>query len=294
MNIFIDHNQNCHFETVFSYIDLLSNKNTNIKCVPIIKNLPEPSEKNTITFRGDFISNDKYKSAHILKWNYKCELLIDNKFDQDKTYEKHDFVIIDTVYKETSKDLIKYKNDDKFLLICHTKTKVYNDWDNVYYLTPMGDRYIIPHYFPFYKKTKKKTNLYIVQGSLQEKRRNYKSLVNIFKKYKDKEFTIRIIGKGGKLPSCLEPYMAKIDFRNNLNFHAYHQMFNEVAYILPLLDETFDHEYFNRKHSSSISYGIGYNMKYIAHSKLKTIYPGINGFFYDNLNDFVDIFGKSL
>ena len=211
----------------------------------------------------------------------------------DETYDKYDYVIIDTVYPEMSEELVKYKNDEKFLLICHTKDNVYDDWENVYYLTSMGKRYIIPCYFPFYDKTKRKKNLYIVQGSLQEKRRNYKSLVNIFEKYKDKDFTIRIIGKGNKLPSCLDKYMDKIDFRNNLNFHEYHKMFNDVTYILPLLDETFEHKYFTGKHSSSISYGIGFGLNFIGHLRLKKIYGDIEGYFYDNIDEFVDVFGKS-
>ena len=118
-------------------------------------------------------------------------------------------------------------------------------------------------------------------------------LLNIFENFPNRDFKIRIIGKGKALPTFLTKYENKIDFLNNKNFIEYHKAFNGISYILPLVDETFKHEYFLTKYTSSISYGIGYKIPFLAHRKLQKIY-NIEGFFYKNTQEFTKIFGKTL
>ena len=284
MNVFINHNQNTHFEILFSILNYLLNSNTNIIFNPPIK----LSHSNTkrIILKKDYINSCKYKLGYFKKID---KLEIDNMKENE-----FDFCITTTIYPYMFDELVKYKNNIKYLFICHTIDDCYNDWNNVYYHTPLAKRYFIPDFFPFYDKKVSKSipKVYLIQGSINIKRRNYKCLVDILEKYKNDNFKIRILGKGKELP-YLNKFKDKIEFLNNKNFIEYHKFFNDASYILPLIDESYKHEYFSKKYTSSISYGLGYKLPFIAHIKLKKIYP-IKGYFYSNLQEFIEIFGKTL
>jgi len=289
--IYINHNQKAHFEILFSIIDYLTNPKSTIEFIPPIKHIYPFLYNSKIILKPEFIETDKYKKKFFSNNYTDINLEINSEIFIEQIY---DFNIITTVYPEMIDELKIYKNDSRFLLISHEINDCFDEWNNVYYHMPLGKRYFIPNYFPFYKNLPKSCpKIYIVQGSINLKRRNYYSLIPIFEKYEKDNFVIRILGKGRELPNFLVKYKNKIQFLNDKNFVEYHNYFNDVSFILPLIDNSFNHLYFTKKYTSSIAYGMGYNIPFIAHTKLKEIYP-IQGYFYSSQKDFIDKFGLTL
>ena len=192
--IYINHNQKAHFEILFSIIDYLTNPKSTIEFIPPIKNIYPFLYNSKIILKPEFIEPDKYKKKFFSDNYTDINLEINSEIFIDQIY---DFNIITTVYPEMIDELKLYKNDSRFLLISHEISDCFDDWNNVYYHMPLGKRYFIPHYFPFYKNLpKSNTKIYIVQGSINLKRRNYYSLISIFEKYERDNFIIRILGRG--------------------------------------------------------------------------------------------------
>lgn len=175
------------------------------------------------------------------------------------------------LYKENEKSI---RTQHNMFYISHDAVPELVKYRNVFFLTPLAKtrRYLLPLILPPINKIKSQIPIFIIQGKIEEKRRDYRSLIPIFEKYKDRQFQIKIVGKG-RLPTYLKPYEDKIILKNNLNFIDYHKEFNDVFCILPLIDDYFEHKYFKNKYSSSISYGLGYNLMFLCHTKLKKIYP---------------------
>ena len=158
---------------------------------------------------------------------------------------------------------------------------------NIYFLTPLcGDNnYIIPSTLPVVSKVKTDIPILCIQGNLDEKRRNYKSMECIFESFKKYDFKVKIIGKGS-LPKYLEKYKDKIIFEPNLGFSKYHEEFKDVYVILALIDETFEHNYFNTQLTSSISYSIEYDIPILYYTKLHDIYKLKNSVVYSSDKEF--------
>ena len=76
----------------------------------------------------------------------------------------------------------------------------------------------------------------------------------------------------GKIPNELKKYNDKLIFKRYYRFVDFHKEFLDTFCILPLIDDSFQHNYFNNTLTSSISYGLGYNLLFLCHTKLKNIY----------------------
>jgi hypothetical protein len=166
---------------------------------------------------------------------------------------------------------------------------------HIFFLSPLCncDRYFIPTILPPIAKIKTKFPVFAVQGNITEARRNYKSLIPIFQTYKHRQFIIKFIGRGS-MPVYLIPFMDKIVTCLNLNFIEYHEKFNDVYAILPLIDDTFNHSYYTTSLTSSISYGKGYDLRFICSKMLKDIYMLDNAITYSNQDEMVEAFGQAL
>ena len=164
---------------------------------------------------------------------------------------------------------------------------------NVYYLTPLcgNNNYIIPYVLPKIQKKKGTIPVFCVQGNIDEKRRNFRSLIPLFENFKNKDFIVKIIGKG-QLPYYLEKYKDKIRIESNLNFIDYHKAFEDVYVILALIDDTFEHNYFTTQLTSSISYSIGYDIPILYFIKLNDIYKLKNSIVYNSQGEMVEKFGS--
>lgn len=92
----------------------------------------------------------------------------------------------------------------------------------------------------------------------------------------------------------LLPFASRINFCANLEFIQYHLAFANVDVLCPLVDDTFKHDYFTDKLTSSVSYGMGYNLYFVCHEKLQSIYGLKNCFVYtDPTTDMMDAFERA-
>ena len=252
MKILIFNPHDFHYEIIESvlfYIDKFINninKNTISFVLSIYKN-----NKSFINY-----IKEKYNNLSIINKNENCS---------------YDYKINISIYP---KDIEKIKKSKNIFYISHRVDSIFDKFDNVFYLTPLNNskKYIIPNILPYQDlKINKNQPIFIVQGNIDIKRKNYKSLIPILEKFKDIDFKIKILGRG-KIPNELKKYNNKLIFKRYYRFKDYHKEFLDTFCILPLIDESFEHNYFNNTLTSSISYGLGYNLLFLCHYKLKDIY----------------------
>ena len=115
----------------------------------------------------------------------------------------------------------------------------------------------------------------VIQGSLV--RRDWSLLAAMLHGLRElraaQPFIIRIVGKGEQLPKCLEPYKDWIDLRLNLDFKQYHQSFADAHAIMTCTSKADNMAgYYTSKLSSSLSYGLAYNLPIICDQELSRAY----------------------
>lgn len=204
-----------------------------------------------------------------------------------------DFYINCTVYDRDYKNMVKYPTNRKY--IAHEITGNLLSNPNVYFLSPLSRRNVIlADKLPF--SHLKKTGdlpIYIIQGNLNENRRNLSLLKKILDSTYDKKFVIKLVGKG-HLPHELIPYKDKIVLRNNLNFVDFHKEFLDAYCILPLITRNSHPQYYNTKLTSTINYARGYNLKCLIDQDLQCIYNLRNVAVFEDVNDIHTKFKETL
>lgn len=189
-----------------------------------------------------------------------------------------------------------FKQDGKHFYISHEICPELEDKKNIYFLTPLARQNLSFYYLPFREfvgKIKKKMPIYIVQGNLEEKRRDFYLLVNILRQNYPFPFYIKLIGRG-KIPSVLKPFSKKIILKNNLEFQDYHQEFLDGYCLLTLTSKEKTPSYYNNKLTSSINYIKGYKLKCILDKDLQDIYHLKNSYVYDSRDKIGTLFYQSL
>jgi hypothetical protein len=274
IKILIIHNYNFHYEIIESIINFFPTKILNL------------SNTHKIFYDIKYNFNNTSFEEYINK-NYN-----NINFTKDEVCI-YDYIIYDTIYNT---DKLKLNNKKEYYIL-HSLNPKFNNINNIIYLMPFSkyNSYFIPYILPFNNLQKIKTDIpcladdssigkvpiFIIQGCLE--RRNLIQLTKIFEKYKNKDFFIKIIGKSNNgLPKYLLKYQKKIIFRPNLNFIDYHKEFLDCTAILPLVEPDFNSDYFKNKLTSSISYGIGYNLKFFCFETFKYIYKLTNCITYCN------------
>lgn len=205
-----------------------------------------------------------------------------------------DYCINCTIYDVDFGSLNKNKNSN-IKYISHEITDRLKKNPNVYFLTPLSkSNYIYTDILPFSdNKIKSNIPIYIIQGNLDERRRNYKLLVKILSNNYKHDFIIKLLGKG-RLPNCLEKYKNKILLRNNLNFINYHKELLNAYCILPLISKKSHPKYYNIKLTSTINYARGYKLKCLIDKDLQEIYNLDDVEVYNNINDISNHFSNTL
>jgi len=256
----------------------------------------------------------KYDIILKIKKNKNFNIYLENILTDDyiiyinKTYpsikinqkiENYDYKIYTTFY---FKELDKYKNQinnpSKYFFICHEVNDNLKKYNNVFYLTPLcnTNNLIYADILPKINKKKNQSDnlpIYIVQGRIGTLRRNPTLLFNILKISYNYLFKIKIIGRGN-LPKILEPFKDKIIFKKDLTFEEYHNEFNDVYCILPLISKKSHPQYYTNKLTSSINYARAYNLKCIIDKDLQDIYHLNNVEIYNDENDITNPFMKTL
>lgn len=195
----------------------------------------------------------------------------------------YDYYVNCTVYEKDFKKI--NKNDKNKLYISHRATKELDNYANIYCLTPLAKRYIYCDILPFCDTKKIKTRIpnYIIQGNLNQRRRNLNLLIQILSHKYEHSFKIKMIGRG-KLPNELIKFKDKIILKNNLNFIDYHKEFLDGYCILPLITKKSHPKYYSTTLTSTINYAKAYNLKCLIDKDLQNIY---------NLNN-VEIFTDNI
>lgn len=203
-----------------------------------------------------------------IKNKYKNIKFVNNKID-------FDYYIDCTVYDKAfigadGFEQLSLNKNKKY--IAHEISNRLKTNPNVYYLTPLaGQNFFRADYLPFFDKKEKPKPIYIIQGNLNQNRRNLSLLIDILKDTYQYDFIIKLVGKGF-LPPELEPYKDKILLKNNLNFIDYHKEFLDAWCILPLITKESHPQYYTNKLTSTINYCTGYDIKAIIDEDLQKIY----------------------
>ena len=221
---------------------------------------------------------------------------IETKYPQIifKNINNYDYYINCTIYDKDFDYLDKNINSNK-KYISHEITDRLKTNLNVWYLTPFAKINIIKaNILPFFNKnTSYKIPIYIIQGNLNQNRRNLSLLIKILDNIYNFNFIIKLVGRG-VLPPELKKYEDKIVLKNNLNFIDFHKEFSNAYCIIPLITKKSHPQYYTKKLTSSINYASGYNLKCLIDDDLQNIYKLNNVEIFKNEYDIANAFKNTL
>lgn len=249
------------------------------------------------------------------------EFTITNK---NPNFSEYNIIIITTYYPDKFpfleiKTFTKLENTQVFLII-HEHHKKFIDEKpltnkthlNLLYLTPHGYQlsqdktnfnsfYLLPIIFQTPEHAEildNKPLRILIQGNIQEKRRNYQTLIKLASKFKDRNFVFIIVGRGDKTIREIfkksTEYDTKFKIFLNLKEKDFYHKIRTCHFIMPLVDETYNHRYFQSKLTSSITIGIGHTLPMIIHTKLADIYEIKDQFIYDSFDTVENAFQSAL
>ena len=91
----------------------------------------------------------------------------------------------------------------------------------------------------------------------------------------------------------LHTYSDKIILKRNLNFQDYHREFLDCYGIIPLISKEENASYYKNKLTSSINYGLAYDLWFLIDKDLQEIYNLKKSKIYtDNIDDIFEFFLK--
>ncbi|KAL3783599.1 hypothetical protein HJC23_002103 [Cyclotella cryptica] len=220
-------------------------------------------------------------------------------------------------------DYLEKLNDERHIFICHNDAPIVEGANNVYFLTPLHNRYMVPSFFPptivarserMLRKHPNVEPVFLVLGSFHvtsgNPKRNIESLKRALSMHRDKNFTVHFLGGGSNNQSndTLVKFVednfgenwAKIKLTPNSEADVFMSNVGNADVILPLVDETnFPLEYQRGKRlNSAISWGLGFNKRMVVYRPLAEVF-GIreqHGMYwlYDNATHFSVAFGDCL
>jgi len=212
-----------------------------------------------------------------------------------KNIHIYDYKIECTIYPSSYNE-IKNRDPKKYFYISHRVYKKFLNMSNIYFLTPLcnNKRYIYANILPYTdKKIKSAVPIYVIQGSIDKSRRNYNLLEKILKFKTNFKYKIKVVGKG-KLDAKFNKYNDKLIIKNNLSFSMYHQQFLNCYCIIPLILKQSHPKYYLNTLTSTINYGKAYNLKFLIDIDLQKIYKLNNVEIFNNEDDIVEAFEKTL
>jgi hypothetical protein len=228
--------------------------------------------------------------------NYSFTQYIKKKYPkiQLKVPSNCDYYINCTIYPYNYNS-IKNKDPNKYFYICHEINKIFDDMNNVYFLTELGKRYIYADILPFQNEKKVNNNIpiFCIQGSIEKNRRNFELLEKILQKKYDYNYKIKIIGFGN-LDTKFNKYNNNIIVKNNLDFINYHKELLDCYCIIPLITKKSHPHYYSHKLTSSISYAKAYNLKCLIDKDLQDIYNLPDTEIFNDENNVAEAFERIL
>jgi len=179
-------------------------------------------------------------------------------------------------------EAINHKKHWIISLAPHVHEKVQKLTSRSVCLLPIYFGPIRPQKFPVYDPTKVR---FVIQGSVEFIRRNYKSMFDVISQCINKgkrNFEVLFIGKANghnlrKIKQLVNKELRQnVKLIFNCNYEQFIKHVRNQNWILPLVDSTFKHTYFTLKLTSSISMGVGNAIPLILHKQLADIYSLTN------------------
>ena len=260
----------------------------------------------------------KCKNANIYKLNYQNPHapIRSPSLPIEKKWETYDLIImgtgepVDRIHK-----LMSIKNKNKSMIV-HNYHKQYDTLpfktillaDFIkQQLNATNSIVINPYYCGEVNfNDKPNTKIFCIQGNFQSKKRNYKSLIEAVLKLKQDgltsdDFKIEIIGRYnhkdikwhnfGTEGESFDNTIIKLKIDNYFNRPAKEYMYPEYLdkminsrYILPLIDNTHSHKFFQNSCTSSINLGIACLCIPVINNQLAELYNIDFGYQYENNN----------
>jgi len=264
--------------------------------------------KNSVNYHYEIIESVIKNYKLIINNNEIDEIIYINCFD-DEIFKKYilskynnvifeipksfDYFINCTIYTKHIKNI--KKNSLKHFYICHDCDPII-DYSNIFYLSPFGgkNKYFKCDVLPYSEqKIQSDIPIYIIQGNIEKKRRDFSLLKTILETKFKYDFKIKIVGKG-ILDNEFDKYQDKLILKHDLNFIDYHKEFLDCYCILPLISQETHPQYYKSKLTSTINYAIGYNLKILIDFNLQQIYNIENSKVYMNKEDFLQKFEETL
>jgi hypothetical protein len=158
---------------------------------------------------------------------------------------------------------------------------------------------MLPIYFGEFNKEISDFNsidkVILVQGNLEFSRRNY----NVIKWLIDKvpsgyHFKIMGYGDSDMLKFFSDIDKSKCTLLIGLPDDKYFEECGTAHFIMPLIDNSFGHNYFRSKLSSSVSISFGFNLPPILFKDLADIYNLPKDFSYSNDEELLDAFTRAI
>lgn len=271
-----------------------------------------------INFKRDVFCN--CKNVNIFKLNYQNphSPIRSPSLKIEKKWELYDLIIMGTGEPfDRIQKFISIKNKNK-LMIVHNYNKQYDKLpfktiilaDFIkQQLNSINSIIINPYYCGEVNfNDKSNTKIFCIQGNFQSKKRNYKSLIEAILKLKHygltpNDFKIEIIGRYnhkdiewhnfGTEGESFDNYIIKLKIDNYFNrpnkefmYPEYFDKMIKSRYILPLIDNTHSHKFFQNSCTSSINLGIACLCIPVINNKLAELYNIDFGYHYKNDNLF--------
>ncbi len=191
-----------------------------------------------------------------------------------------------------------YKNDEPYIrlnrnayYIAHEVFPTENK--NIIFLTPLNNtNYILCDRLAYCDNVKvAEFPIFVIQGDI--KRRDLDILKIILEGSYDYDYRIKILGSS-RLPSDFDKYSDKLILKYDLDFIDYHTEFLDCYCILPLITKDIRPEYYCRKLTSSIIYGLAYNLHFLIDKDLQDIYNLKNVSIFENKGEITECFKSVL
>lgn len=144
--------------------------------------------------------------------------------------------------------------------------------------------------------------VFMVQGTFENNRRNYTTLVKTVKELKHRhDFVVIMMGSGGaanRIKNQLKDCGDKIKWLTGLKYDRFFDEIYKSHFVLPLVDRnsSVKSEYFKDKITSSVMMAIGHQVPMLCDTKIEEIY-GLskeNCITYDNPVEFKEKFIKAI
>lgn len=266
MSLLIINNDNFHFEIIESIVIHYN------KILSIHKN-----EISTIILK---IANNINFIEYLQN---KYPFLIINK----NIYFGIKYLINVSIYKKDYHLINKMANS---FYISHEVDDELKKYSNVFFTTPLCNtsKYMYFTELPFKnKKQNSEIPIFIIQGEF--KRRNWNLLKKILERKYTIPYKIKILGNGAipiTLKKLFTTYNDIVEIKQDLNFQDYHREFLDCYGIIPCISKTENAAYYLNKLTSSINYGLGYDLWFLVDKDLQEIYNLKKSKIYtDNIDD---------